>query len=58
METTLGVMQMKNKFLCPESLNVEKLDEMSDYETTNRVSRSNRISTTILNKNPSGQLLK
>jgi len=44
--------------LCPESPNIEKLDEMPDYETMNGVSRSNCISATILIKNPSGQLLK
>ena len=47
----------KNKNHSPESPRVEKLDEMPDYEMANGVSRSNRISTTILNKNPSGQLL-
>ncbi len=43
----------------PESLNSEKLDEMPDYETLNRVVAKgiSVFPPTILNKNPSGQLL-
>jgi len=42
----------------PESPNIEKLDEMPDYETMNGVVAYEVpvSSPTILNKNPSGQL--